>query len=163
MTIYLNIDKQIDFIQLINNYDENDNKSDIDDEKYQISIDKVNIGYDAYFEEEKIIETAINKSKMIKLKQSIKYLLSKGGKYATIEYIASFLYFNKFSDQEEIGEFISALETSILSQEKHKELLTAYMKFINFHKIPFVTAMRIFLTDSGFRLPKEAQKIDRLS
>lgn len=42
----------------------------------------------------------------------------------------------------------------------NKEVMYAYVDRLNFYKMDFVTAIRHFL--EGFRLPGEAQKIDRL-
>ena len=84
-------------------------------------------------------------------------------KVSTLQYIAEFLYNNDSLDKEEIGEMIGALETKTLfSERQHAQLLMLYVSQLNFTGQSFDTAFRHFLTDSGFRLPKEAQKIERL-
>eukprot|EP01083_Nonionella_stella_P067822 179659_1 len=108
---------------------------------------------------EAIINTAITKAET-KIKDAVKFLRSKGGRLATMEFIAYFLYSNQL-DPEAVGEFISALETSALSESNHRELMSEYMKLIDLTGKTFIGSFRYFLT-CGFRFPKEAQKTDRL-
>ena len=90
------------------------------------------------------------------------FVYHQAGRYCTLKFIATFLYSNETLDKEGVGEFISALETSALSEQQHRDLLLLYLAQINFTGQSFDTAFRHFLTDCGFSLPKEAQKIDRL-
>eukprot|EP01083_Nonionella_stella_P038841 105598_1 len=120
-------------------------------------------------EENMIIAKALKKSRSEKLKRAVGFLVSHQHndvyhKFSTLQYIAEFLYTHEsILDKEEVGEFISALETKQLFNEKqHHDLLMLYVGQLNFSGQTFDTAFRHFLTDSGFRLPKEAQKIERL-
>eukprot|EP00095_Tigriopus_kingsejongensis_P004290 maker-scaffold722_size106786-snap-gene-0.21 protein:Tk04290 transcript:maker-scaffold722_size106786-snap-gene-0.21-mRNA-1 annotation:"GF14256" len=85
--------------------------------------------------------------------KGIKYLVenhivSKGDKE-----VAQFLHkeCNRL-DKTAIGEFLGELE--------NKEAMYHYVDEINFAELDFVSALRVFL--GNFRLPGEAQKIDRL-
>eukprot|EP01083_Nonionella_stella_P067823 179662_1 len=109
---------------------------------------------------ESIVNTAITKAEA-KIKDAVKFLLSQGGRLASMEFIAHFLYSNQL-DPSAVGEFITALETSALSEDKHRELMSEYMKLIDLHGKSFMTSFRYFLTSCGFRFPQEAQKADRL-
>jgi brefeldin A-inhibited guanine nucleotide-exchange protein len=62
---------------------------------------------------------------------------------------SGYLYF-----QTVIGEFIGE------NEKFNKETMYAYIDQMNFTSVEFVPALRKFLF--GFRLPGEAQKIDRL-
>ncbi|ETO29401.1 hypothetical protein RFI_07724, partial [Reticulomyxa filosa] len=53
-------------------------------------------------------------------------------------------------------------DSSVLSQTQHHDLLLVYVGMLNFTGMSFDAAFRHFLTGCGFRLPLEAQKIDRL-
>jgi len=121
-------------------------------------------------EENLILAKALKKANEDKLKSAIKFLVSQHSnpkqqhrKFSTLQYIAEFLYNNETLDKEEIGEFIGALDSgSLFSERQHAQLLMLYVSQLNFVGQSFDTAFRHFLTDSGFRLPKEAQKIERL-
>ena len=119
-------------------------------------------------EENVIIHKALKKANDEKLKTAIKYLVSQHShpqhrKFSTLQYIAQFLYNNDTLDKEEIGEMLGALDTKTLfTEQQHRQLLMLYVSQLNFTGQSFDTAFRHFLTDSGFRLPKEAQKIERL-
>lgn len=49
--------------------------------------------------------------------------------------------------------------TDIISDEEHIAIMHAFVDLLDFRDLPFVDALRIFL--QSFRLPGEAQKIDR--
>ncbi|VEL12085.1 unnamed protein product [Protopolystoma xenopodis] len=70
------------------------------------------------------------------------------------EEIAAFLHREDRLDRAHIGEFLGENEAF------HLEVMYAYVDQFRFENIEFVSALREFL--SGFRLPGEAQKIDRL-
>jgi len=120
------------------------------------------IRYDQHMEETRVVQLALKKAAQDKLKSAVKFLLTQGGRYASLKFIATFCYSNETLDKEEVGEFISSLNTSALSEQQHRDLLLLYLSLLNFTGQSFDTAFRHFLTDCGFNLPKEAQKIDRL-
>lgn len=81
----------------------------------------------------------------------------KGLKYLTeaglVEDTASFLHSEADRlDKTAIGEYLGELE--------NKELMHQYVDLMNYSGMDFLKALRYFL--EGFRLPGEAQKIDRL-
>lgn len=59
-----------------------------------------------------------------------------------------------FAFQTQVGEFIGD------NERINKEVMYAYVDQMDFQGKDFVSALRLFL--EGFRLPGEAQKIDRL-
>ena len=124
--------------------------------------------HDQHQEEQMIISKALKKARSEKLKTAIKFLVSHQHtdaykKFSTLSYIAEFLYTNETLNKEQIGEFIGSLDTKgLFSEGQHAQLLMLYVSQLNFTGLSFDTAFRHFLTDSGFRLPKEGQKIDRL-
>lgn len=56
--------------------------------------------------------------------------------------------------QTQVGEFLGD------NERFNKDVMYAYVDQMDFHGKEFVSSLRIFL--EGFRLPGEAQKIDRL-
>eukprot|EP01083_Nonionella_stella_P138810 422499_1 len=78
------------------------------------------------------------------------------------KYIAKFLYYkHPYLKRKEIGEFLSTLEDRLLNANQHKQLLSEYFIFLNITGLSMCNAFRKVL-NSGFGLPAEAQKIDRL-
>ena len=68
--------------------------------------------------------------------------------------IASFLRFTPDLNKERIGEFLGK------NTEETKKILTEYIHTFDFTNISVLTALRMFL--DTFRLPGEAQQIDRI-
>eukprot|EP01083_Nonionella_stella_P288237 980901_1 len=120
------------------------------------------IRYAQHLEERKVVQQALKKARQDNMRSAIKHLLAQGGMYSTLKFIATFLYSNETLDKVQVGDFISALETSALSEQQHRDLLLVYCGLLNFTGQSFDTAFRHFLIDGGFNLPKEALKIDRL-
>ncbi|NXP72451.1 BIG2 protein, partial [Ramphastos sulfuratus] len=89
-----------------------------------------------------------------KPKRGIQYLQEQGMLGATAEDIAQFLHQEERLCSTQVGEFLGE------SNKFNKEVMYAYVDQLDFCGKDFVSALRIFL--EGFRLPGEAQKIDRL-
>lgn len=96
------------------------------------------------------------------LKKSIKFLVKQDFMADSPQEIASFLrvYKNSF-DPTAIGEYLG--EGGITP---HEEIYWAQIRFrytraISFVELEVEPALRLYLTGCGFRLPGEAQKIDR--
>ena len=53
-------------------------------------------------------------------------------------------------------------DDDFLSKQQYDELRRCYVSRLDFGGQSFDEALRLFLCDSGFRLPGEAQKIDRM-
>ncbi|XP_064486890.1 brefeldin A-inhibited guanine nucleotide-exchange protein 1-like isoform X2 [Ornithodoros turicata] len=68
--------------------------------------------------------------------------------------IAEFFHTDDRLDKTQVGDFLGE------NDKLHKEVMCAYVDQMNFAEKDFVSALRSFL--EGFRLPGEAQKIDRL-
>ncbi|KFP57992.1 Brefeldin A-inhibited guanine nucleotide-exchange protein 2, partial [Cariama cristata] len=89
-----------------------------------------------------------------KPKRGIQYLQEQGMLGSTAEDIAQFLHQEERLCSTQVGEFLGE------SNKFNKEVMYAYVDQLDFCGKDFVSALRIFL--EGFRLPGEAQKIDRL-
>ena len=77
--------------------------------------------------------------------------------------IAHFLHRHESKlDKAEVGELLSGLSDSLLSQPEYESLRDHFLALLDFCGLSFEAALRVFLTSSGFRLPGEAQKIDRM-
>uniref|UniRef100_A0A669P3B7 ADP ribosylation factor guanine nucleotide exchange factor 2 n=1 Tax=Phasianus colchicus TaxID=9054 RepID=A0A669P3B7_PHACC len=89
-----------------------------------------------------------------KPKRGIQYLQEQGMLGSTAEDIAQFLHQEERLCSTQAGEFLGE------GSKFNKEVMYAYVDQLDFCGKDFVSALRIFL--EGFRLPGEAQKIDRL-
>uniref|UniRef100_H3AFR8 ARF guanine nucleotide exchange factor 1 n=1 Tax=Latimeria chalumnae TaxID=7897 RepID=H3AFR8_LATCH len=89
-----------------------------------------------------------------KPKRGIQYLQEQGMLGTTSEDIAQFLHQEERLDSTQVGEFLGD------NDKFNKEVMYAYVDQMDFLGKDFVSALRMFL--EGFRLPGEAQKIDRL-
>ena len=73
----------------------------------------------------------------------------------TAEDVSDFFHHYERLDKAAVGVFLSE------NTEFSKATMYAYVDAFDFHKIDLLAALRIFLS-AGFRLPGEAQKVDRL-
>ncbi|XP_061695916.1 brefeldin A-inhibited guanine nucleotide-exchange protein 2 isoform X2 [Syngnathoides biaculeatus] len=89
-----------------------------------------------------------------KPKRGIQYLQDQGMLGSTAENIAQFLHQEDRLDTTQVGEFLGE------NIKLNKEVMYSYVDQLDFCGRDFVSALRAFL--EGFRLPGEAQKIDRL-
>ncbi|XP_068604225.1 brefeldin A-inhibited guanine nucleotide-exchange protein 1 [Brachionichthys hirsutus] len=89
-----------------------------------------------------------------KPKRGIQYLQEQGMLGTTPEDLAQFLHQEERIDSTQVGEFLGD------NERFNKEVMYAYVDQMDFQGKDFVSALRTFL--EGFRLPGEAQKIDRL-
>ncbi|ETO31158.1 ArfGEF [Reticulomyxa filosa] len=118
--------------------------------------------YAGHKEEQKIVEEALKRARQEKLEHAVKFLVSQGGKFSDLKFIAQFLYVNDTLDKFAVGDFISCRKSSVFTESQHRDLLLVYVGLLNFTGMSFDPAFRHFLTDCGFRLPPEGQQIDRL-
>ncbi|CAD1811108.1 Protein transport protein SEC7 [Candida parapsilosis] len=89
-----------------------------------------------------------------KAKKGVKYFIEKGFiKSDSPEDIAKFLLDTDGLDKASIGEYLGE------GDEKNISIMHAFVDQMDFENVEFVDAMRLFL--QAFRLPGEAQKIDR--
>ncbi|GAB5569119.1 brefeldin A-inhibited guanine nucleotide-exchange protein 2 isoform X1 [Prionailurus iriomotensis] len=89
-----------------------------------------------------------------KPKRGIQFLQEQGMLGPSVEDIAQFLHQEERLDSTQVGDFLGE------STRFNKEVMYAYVDQLDFCEKEFVSALRTFL--EGFRLPGEAQKIDRL-
>jgi brefeldin A-inhibited guanine nucleotide-exchange protein len=62
----------------------------------------------------------------------------------------------------DVGDFLANLDDDFLNAKQYEQLRVRYVSGLDFSGLGFSAALRVFLCDSGFRLPGEAQKIDRM-
>ena len=131
--------------------------SDVEDSILEVSMSlECNIDDPMQFEKVKqykhILEHGIRLFAQ-KPKKGIKYLQEKGVIKENMDSLANFfLTESNRLDKTAIGEYLGELE--------NKELMYHYIDAMDYSDMNFVSALRHFL--EGFRLPGEAQKIDRL-
>uniref|UniRef100_A0A8C4SFB1 ADP-ribosylation factor guanine nucleotide-exchange factor 2 (brefeldin A-inhibited) n=1 Tax=Erpetoichthys calabaricus TaxID=27687 RepID=A0A8C4SFB1_ERPCA len=89
-----------------------------------------------------------------KPKRGVQYLQEQGMLGDTTEDVALFLQQEERLDTTQVGEFLGE------NSKFNREIMYSYVDRLDFCGKDFVSALRIFL--EGFRLPGEAQKIDRL-
>lgn len=88
-----------------------------------------------------------------KSRKGIAYLQEHGLLGGTAEELAKFLHSEERLDKTNIGDFLGD------NDDFNKEIMYTYVDQMDFVNLDFVAALRHFL--DGFRLPGEAQKIDR--
>ncbi len=106
----------------------------------------------------KIVEHALCLYQTKGLKNCVKFLIANDYIADSPRDIAIFLrvYHEEFSPTC-IGEFLSEPDKD--GSEKWRQICVHYVKAISFHDMPLEEALRYFLTNCGFRLPGEAQKV----
>ncbi|XP_078072413.1 brefeldin A-inhibited guanine nucleotide-exchange protein 1 isoform X3 [Mustelus asterias] len=109
--------------------------------------------YEVLKQQKEIIEQGIELFNK-KPKRGIQYLQEQGMLGTTPEDIAQFLHQEERLDTTQVGEYVGD------NDKFNKEVMYAYVDQLDFSSKDFVSALRMFL--EGFRLPGEAQKIDRL-
>lgn len=117
----------------------------------------------AHEESEGLIKEAIKIStEKGSLKKAVAFLLSKGFMPDTPQEIANFLrvYKNSF-DAEAIGEFLGEGGTNPVEEDYWSQIRFRYTRAVSFVEMDIEPALRLYLTNCGFRLPGEAQKINR--
>ncbi|KAK2851003.1 hypothetical protein Q5P01_007279 [Channa striata] len=109
--------------------------------------------YEVIKQQKEIIEHGIDLFNK-KPKRGIQYLQDQGMLGSTAEDIAQFLHQEDRLDTTQVGEFLGE------NIKFNREVMYCYVDQLDFCGKDFVSALRVFL--EGFRLPGEAQKIDRL-
>ncbi|XP_053675895.1 brefeldin A-inhibited guanine nucleotide-exchange protein 1 [Anopheles nili] len=100
-----------------------------------------------------VMETGIDMFNR-KPKKGIVFLQERGLLGTTVEDVARWLHEDERLDKTQIGDYLGE------NDEQSKSVMCAYIDAMNFAELDIVAALRYFL--EGFRLPGEAQKIDRL-
>ncbi|MCJ8741673.1 hypothetical protein PDJAM_G00073420 [Pangasius djambal] len=109
--------------------------------------------YEVIKQQKEIIEHGIELFNK-KPKRGVQYLQEQGMLGPSAEEIAQFLHQEERLDTTQVGEFLGE------NAKFNKEVMYCYVDQLDFCGKDFVSALRTFL--EGFRLPGEAQKIDRL-
>ncbi|XP_053499094.1 brefeldin A-inhibited guanine nucleotide-exchange protein 2 isoform X2 [Ictalurus furcatus] len=109
--------------------------------------------YEVIKQQKEIIEHGIELFNK-KPKRGVQYLQEQGMLGSSAEDIAQFLHQEERLDTTQVGEFLGE------NAKFNKEVMYCYVDQLDFCGKDFVSALRTFL--EGFRLPGEAQKIDRL-
>jgi hypothetical protein len=95
--------------------------------------------------------------------KAIKFLVSKGFMSATARDAASFLrlYRDNFAPSA-IGDFLGEGGIPDSAEEEYWTMVRyQYSRAVSFVDIPLEVSLRLYLTGCGFRMPGEAQKIER--
>lgn len=100
------------------------------------------------------MEIASSKS----LKKAIEYLVAMNFVKESPRDVTSFLrIYHDFFDEAEIGDYLGEGDEDFKVQVR-----LSYVRAISFKGMTLVESLRHFLTTGGFRLPGEAQKIERM-
>lgn len=100
------------------------------------------------------MEIASSKS----LKKAIDYLVAMNFVKESPRDVTSFLrIYHDFFDEAEIGDYLGEGDEDFKVQVR-----LSYVRAISFKGMTLVESLRHFLTNGGFRLPGEAQKIERM-
>ena len=120
--------------------------------------------FDQQRENQKVLNKTLLLAKTKSLKAALKYFKAMSPIASTSpREIAKFLFDHRnMLNQEEIGDILANLEDSLMTKDDYIQLRLSYVQFLDFTNLTFAKGLRSFLQDSGFRLPGEAQKIDRL-
>ena len=140
-------------------------------ELYNTKVSKLVQQYSQY---DKVVSDAITLFNQSGCKSMLKYFIKLDSldsndtsihpmKYSTMSYIAHFCYtYNKQLEPSEIGDLLSCSDDTLYSSTDYHLLRYRYLQNYSYSNMTLVCALRLFLTHTGFRLPGEAQKIDRL-
>ncbi|CAN0036923.1 unnamed protein product, partial [Sphacelaria rigidula] len=110
---------------------------------------------------EEVVAQALHLYSTKGLKKAVQFLVASNFISDTPRDIANFLRIYKDDlDPLSIGEFLG--EPDLDDGDYWKAIRLQYVRAIAFHGMTLEEALRHLLTDSGFRLPGESQKIDRL-
>jgi len=117
-----------------------------------------------YKEREEILKEAISiyHAKDKSLIKAVRYLVSKQFMEDTPQDIAQFLRVHRSHfDPPAIGDFLGEGGQTPQEIEYWSQIRFRYSRAISFIDMDVESALRLYLTGSGFRLPGEAQKVDR--
>eukprot|EP01038_Epipyxis_sp_PR26KG_P012843 gene12843-17217_t len=118
---------------------------------------------EAHTQAEELINQAIKiYTEKNSLQKAVKYLLSMNFMADTPQEIANFLrvYKNSF-DPGAIGDFLGEGGTCPTEEDYWSQIRFRYTRAVSFVEMDLEPALRLYLTGCGFRMPGEAQKINR--
>ncbi|KAG7384054.1 hypothetical protein PHYPSEUDO_003024 [Phytophthora pseudosyringae] len=107
---------------------------------------------------QQLLKRAMELSSSKSLKKALEYLMAMNFIKDTPRSITSFLrIYHDFFDETEIGDYLGEGDEDFKVQVR-----LTYVRAISFKGMTLVESLRHFLTNGGFRLPGEAQKIERM-
>lgn len=107
---------------------------------------------------QQLLRRAMEISSSKSLKKAIEYLVAMNFIKDTPRSITSFLrIYHDFFDEAEIGDYLGEGD-----EDSKVQIRLTYVRAISFKGLTLVESLRHFLTNGGFRLPGEAQKIERM-
>eukprot|EP00457_Paulinella_chromatophora_P000780 gb/GEZN01000780.1/.p1 GENE.gb/GEZN01000780.1/~~gb/GEZN01000780.1/.p1 ORF type:complete len:1153 (-),score=168.85 gb/GEZN01000780.1/:253-3216(-) len=120
--------------------------------------------YQIHKAEQKLIDSALQIARSKGLKAALKRLIQdETSPYRNPKNLAGFFHqWEDSLDKQDIGDVLSNEYDSIYAAAGYKQLRKEYLRMLDFTGLTFDGGLRFFLEDCGFRLPGEAQKIDRL-
>ncbi|KAH7646405.1 brefeldin a-inhibited guanine nucleotide-exchange protein 1-like [Dermatophagoides farinae] len=147
--LYVNPNQQTD---LVNEKSNSGCKDDLHETSSFNNLDDNPEKFEEAKNQKNIIDKGIDLFNMNPMK-GIKYLQHHNIIDSSPESVAQFFHTNDRLDKSHVGEFMGDFNTF------NKEVMYAYVDQMDFADRDIVSALRFFL--EGFRLPGEAQKIDR--
>jgi Sec7-like guanine-nucleotide exchange factor len=116
-----------------------------------------------FFDEAAILSHALSVAQQQDLPHACEYLCCILPCSAVPKALASFLYQAQGRlDEGHVGVVLSAREDHLLSVSQYDAVRKYYLDLVDFSGEAFPAALRRFLTASGFRMPLQAQNIQRL-
>ncbi|EEY64176.1 brefeldin A-inhibited guanine nucleotide-exchange protein, putative [Phytophthora infestans T30-4] len=107
---------------------------------------------------QQLLKRAMEISSSKSLKKALEYLVAMNFIKDTPRSITSFLrIYHDFFDETEIGDYLGEGD-----EDNKVQVRLTYVRAISFKGMTLVESLRHFLTNGGFRLPGEAQKIERM-
>ncbi|KAL4154863.1 hypothetical protein PRNP1_006977 [Phytophthora ramorum] len=107
---------------------------------------------------QQLLKRAMEISSSKSLKKALEYLVAMNFIKDTARSVTSFLrIYHDFFDETEIGDYLGEGDEDFKVQVR-----LTYVRAISFKGMTLVESLRHFLTNGGFRLPGEAQKIERM-
>lgn len=96
------------------------------------------------------------------LKKAVNYLISMDVLHNNPEEIVNLFRLRQDQiDPALLGDYLGEGGCDAQEEEFYKEVREYYMKGTSYAGVPFVEALRMMLTQGGFKLPGEGQKIER--
>jgi brefeldin A-inhibited guanine nucleotide-exchange protein len=122
----------------------------------------VRVRFEINKEKEKILAAGLNLARKKSIKKCIKYLIETKYIAPNPREVVNWIRLNIDQlDETHVGDYLGEGGRTEAEMAFMKNVRDNYMRTMNFTAMGFVDALRTMLTRGGFRLPGEAQKIDR--
>jgi Sec7 domain/FYVE zinc finger/Mon2/Sec7/BIG1-like, HUS domain/PH domain len=140
-------------------WDEDEFKRQVNDRLYRKGT--VLVRHDKNSEEKKTINKALRMARIKSLKKAVAWLEGVGFLKHDPKAIVQFVQTQKRLALEDVGDFLGGSKPRD-DAPFEDAIRLEYIRRLHFLNMSLTDALRRFLTSSGFRLPPEAQKIDRM-